>query len=88
MIHKDKENAFLCTMMSSMHIDHLSFPVSVWLNYYAAIEMNVVNTRTNIICIHGCHTRTNHKKKSDVTHVYHTMETFIVKKTLSIKAMV
>jgi hypothetical protein len=25
-------------------------------------EMNVVNTRTNILYIHGCHTRTNHMK--------------------------
>ena len=50
--------------------------------------MNVVNTRTNILCIHGCHTRTNHKKISFVTHVSHTLETFIIKKTLSIKAIV
>jgi hypothetical protein len=34
--------------------------------------MNVVNTRTNILCIHGCHTRTNHKKISHaITHVLH-----------------
>ena len=50
--------------------------------------MNVVNTRTNILCIHGCHTRTNHKKMLVVTHVSHTLETFTVKKTLSIKAIV
>ena len=36
MIHKDKENTFLCMMMLSMHINSLSFSVSVWLNYYAA----------------------------------------------------
>ena len=36
MIHKDKENTLLCTMMLSMHINNLSFLVSVWLNYYAA----------------------------------------------------
>ena len=36
--------------------------------------MNVVNTRTNIFCIHGFHTRTNHKKISHVvTHVLHVV---------------
>jgi hypothetical protein len=36
--------------------------------------MNVVNTRTNIFCIHGCHTRTNHKKISHVvTHISHVV---------------
>ena len=35
MIHKDKR-IFLCTVMFSIHIDSLSFPVSVWLNYIAA----------------------------------------------------
>ena len=40
------------------------------------------------LSIHGCHTRTNHKKISVVTHVSHTLETFIVKKTLSIKSIV
>ena len=75
-------------MMFSMHIDSLSFPVSVWLNYYATREMNVVNRRTNILCIHGCNKRTKHKKMSVVTHVFHTLETFIVKKTLPIKAIV
>jgi hypothetical protein len=36
--------------------------------------MNVVNTRTNILCIHSCHTRTNHKKIShDVTHISHAV---------------
>ena len=40
------------------------------------------------LCIHGCHTRTNHKKISVVTHVSHTLETIIVKNTLSIKAIV
>ena len=44
------------------------------------------HTRTNILYIHGCHTRTNHKEMSVVTHVFHTLETFIVKKTSSIKA--
>jgi hypothetical protein len=34
--------------------------------------MNVVNTRTNILCIHGCHTRTNHKKISSCIHGCHT----------------
>ena len=50
--------------------------------------MNVVYTITNILCIHGCHTRTNHKKMLVVTHVFHTLETFIVKKTSSIKSQV
>ena len=66
-----------------MHIDSLSFPVSVWLNYYrnkkANNKTNVVNTRTNILYIHGCHTRTIHKKMSIVTHVFHILETFIIK---------
>jgi predicted PurR-regulated permease PerM len=36
--------------------------------------MNGVNTRTNILCIHGCHTRTNHKKISHVvTHISHVV---------------
>ena len=48
--------------------------------------MNVVNTRTNILYIHGCHTRTNHKEMLVGTHVFHTLETFIVKKTSSIEA--
>ena len=50
--------------------------------------MNVDNTRTNILWIHGCHTRTRHNKMSVVTHESHTLETFIVKNTLSIKAIV
>jgi hypothetical protein len=66
-----------------MHIDSLSFPVSIWVNYYhnnkrTNNEMNVVNTRTNILYIHGCHTRTNHKKMSVVTHVNPILETFII----------
>ena len=40
--------------------------------------MNVVSTRTNILYIHGCHTRTNHKKMSVVTHVNPILETFII----------
>ena len=59
-------------------------------------EMNVVNTRTNILYIYGCHTRTNHKKISHaitqishvVTLVSHTLEIFLVKRTSSIKAIV
>jgi hypothetical protein len=66
-----------------MHIDSLSFPVSIWVNYYhnnkrTNNEINVVNTRTNILYIHGCHTRTNHKKMSDVTHVIPILETFSI----------
>ena len=49
-------------------------------------EMNVVNTRTSILYIHGCHKRTNHKEMSVVTHVFHTFETFIVKKVIIIQA--
>jgi len=48
-----------------MHIDSLWFPVSVYIiieEKRTENKMNVVNTRTNILCIHGCHTRTNHKK--------------------------
>jgi capsule polysaccharide modification protein KpsS len=50
-----------------MHIDRIYFPVRIWENYYhnskrTNNKMNVVNTRTNILYIHGCHTRTNHKK--------------------------
>ena len=50
-----------------MHIDSIYFPIRIWVNYYhnnkrTHKEMNVVNTRTNILYIHGCHTRTNHKK--------------------------
>jgi hypothetical protein len=41
-------------------------------------EMNVVYTRTNILYIHGCHTRTNHKKMSVVTHVNPILEIFII----------
>jgi hypothetical protein len=53
-----------------MHIDSIHFPVKIWANYYhnskrTNNEMNVVNTRTNILYIHGCHTRTNHKKISE-----------------------
>jgi hypothetical protein len=58
--------------------------------------MNVVNTRTNILCIHGCHTRTNHKKILHavthvlhvVTHVFYILEIFLIKKTSSIKTKV
>ena len=50
--------------------------------------MKVVNTRTNILYIHGFHTRTNHNEMPVVTHVFHTLETFIVKKTSSIKSKV
>ena len=46
-------------------------------------EMNAVNTRTNILYIHGCHTRTNHKEMPVVTHVFHTPEICIVRKTSS-----
>ena len=50
-----------------MHIDSIYFPGIIWVNYYpnnkrTNNEMNVINTRTNILYIHGCHTRTNHKK--------------------------
>ena len=40
--------------------------------------MTVVYTRANILYIHGCHTRTNHKKMSVVTHVIPILETFII----------
>jgi len=36
---------------------------------------NVVNTRTNICYIHGCHIRTNHKKNV-ATHAFQIMEWF------------
>jgi hypothetical protein len=41
--------------------------------------MNVVNTRTNILCIHGCHTRTNHKKISSFVFMVVTQEPTIRK---------
>ena len=41
-------------------------------------EMNVVYTRTNILYIHGCHTRTNNKIISVVTHVNPILEIFII----------
>ena len=40
--------------------------------------MNVVYRITNILYIHGCHTRTNHKKISVVTHVNLILEIFII----------
>ena len=49
----------------SYALDSLWFPVSVYIiieEKRTENEMNVVNTRTNILCIHDCHTRTNHKK--------------------------
>jgi hypothetical protein len=66
-----------------MHIDSLYFPVRIWENYYhnknrTSKKMNVVNTRTNIICIHGCHTRTNHNKMPVVNHENTILETFII----------
>jgi hypothetical protein len=41
--------------------------------------MNVVNTKTNILCIHGCHTRTNHKKISSFVFMVVTQEPTIRK---------
>jgi hypothetical protein len=66
-----------------MHIDSIHFPVRIWENYYHNSKrknnkMNVVNTRTNILYIHGCHTRTNHKKMLVVTHENPILETFII----------
>jgi hypothetical protein len=57
----------------------LLLETKIWENYYhnskrTSNEMNVVNTRTNILYIHGCHTRTNHKKMSVVTHVNPILE--------------
>jgi hypothetical protein len=40
--------------------------------------MNVAYIRTNILYIHGCHARTNHKKVSVVTHVNPILEIFII----------
>jgi hypothetical protein len=40
--------------------------------------MNVAYTRTNILYIHGCHTKTNHKKMAVVTHVNPILEIFII----------
>ena len=40
--------------------------------------MNVVNTRTNILYIYGCHTRDNNKKMSVITHDIPILETFII----------
>jgi hypothetical protein len=79
-----------------MHIDSIPFPVKIWANYYhnnkrTSNEMNVVNTRTNILYIHGYHTRTNHNKMSVVTyvnpileniHYHHSKPTFICQKFL------
>ena len=36
-------------------------------------QMNVVNTRTNILYIHGCHTRTDHKEMPIVTPSKHSL---------------
>jgi hypothetical protein len=57
----------------------LLLETKIWENYYhnskrTSNEMNVVSTRTNILYIHGCHTRTNHKKMSVVTHVNPILE--------------
>ena len=41
-------------------------------------DKNVAYTRTNILYIHGCHTETNHKKMSIVTHINSILEIFII----------
>jgi len=67
-IYRNKKRGFLVLSdVFLMHIDSIHFPVKIWANYYhnnkrTSNEMNVVNTRTNILYIHGCHTRTNHTK--------------------------
>jgi hypothetical protein len=81
MFHKYEKGLSYSVMFP--YVDSLSFPVSIWVNYYhnnkrTNKEINVVNTRTNILYIHGCHTRTNHKKMSVVTHVNPILETFII----------
>ena len=71
MIHtytKTKKSGFLILNdVFIMHIDSIHFPIKIWANYYhnnkrTSNKMNVVNTKTNILYIHGCHTRTNHMK--------------------------
>ena len=77
------------TNMICIHVCHSRTNCKENVSCYSCIshhEMNVVNTRTNILYIHGCHIRTNHKEMPVVTHVFHTLETFIVKKKSSIKA--
>ena len=74
-----------------MHIDIIHFRVKIWENYYhnnkrTNNKMNVVNIRTNILYIHGCHTRTNHMKNVSCysckshpgnIHYHHSKPTFI-----------
>jgi hypothetical protein len=62
-----------------MHIDSIYFPVKIWENYYhnnkrTNNEMNVVNTRTNILYIHGCTQEPTIRKMSVVTHVNPILE--------------
>ena len=83
MIQKYKKGLSYTQWCFLMHIDSLSFPVIIWVNYYhnnkrTNNEMNVVNTRTNILYIHGCYTRTSHKKMTVVTHVNPILEIFII----------
>jgi hypothetical protein len=66
-----------------MHVDGLSFPMHVCLKYYyneqTSKQMNVVNTRTNICYIHGCHTRTNHQKHQLLLMYFTSWNDFIQK---------
>ena len=50
-------------------------------------QVNVVNTRTNILHIHGCHTRTDHKE-NQLLLMYFTSWIDLLIKTLSCKAKV
>ena len=77
MIHKDKEKAFFCTMMLSMHINSLSFSVSVWLNYNAAIKqmtkwMLLTQEPTLFVFMFVTQEPTI-RKMSAVTHAFHIM---------------
>ena len=83
MIHKYAKGISYTQWCFLMNIDSLSIPTSKWVNYYhnnkrTNNEINVVYTRTNILYIHGCHTRTNHNKILVVTHVNPILEIFII----------
>ena len=81
-MHND---AFLCTLI----IYHFQWVLNYYCNEKTNNDMNVVNTRTNILCIHGCHTRTNHKKMKVVTHALHiSWKHSLLKKTSSCKTKV
>ena len=78
MIHKDKENTFLCTMMISMHITFLSFSMSVWLNYYAArkqmVKWMLLTQEPTFFTFIVVTKEPTIRKMLGVTHAFHIMK--------------